>query len=54
VLLGFVVRRAVDGGATRVELGVEILATAFECGEALLDCRAFRVALSHRKSVLAR
>jgi hypothetical protein len=35
-------------------LGVEIVATAFECGEALLDCRAFRVALSHRKSVLAR
>ena len=48
VLLGLVVRRAVDGGATRVELHVEIVATAFECRETLLDGRSFRVALSHQ------
>jgi hypothetical protein len=47
VLLGLVVRRPVDGAATRVELHVEIVATAFECREALLDGRSFRVALSH-------
>jgi hypothetical protein len=47
MLLGLVVRRPVDGAATRVELHVEIVATAFECREALLDGRSFRVALSH-------
>jgi hypothetical protein len=54
VLLGLVVGRAVHRGAARVELHVEIVAAALECREALLDRRPFRIALSHRKSVLAR
>jgi hypothetical protein len=52
VLFGLDLGGAIDSGAARVELHVEIVTAALECGEALLDGRAFRVSLPHQRSVL--